>query len=353
LVEDITDLKKAEIAIKESESKCRLLFQFAPVAMIERDASNLKTYIDRLRTSGVSDLKAYLTENPQELFQCMSLIRTVDYNNAYLKLLEAESIEEIHKSFAKETPEEYLRFALDVVLMLADGMVWEEREEDLMTVKGNPRSVLGRSLIISGHEETFSRVVMTLTDITKLKRTQEALRKSEDRYRQQSLRDNLTGLYNRRYLYYSLTELIESSKTNHVSLSVIFMDLDNFKQVVDTYGHLNGSLAIKEVATTIRECLREPAYAVSYAGDEFVVVLPGTNSTQASQKASEIRSRISNTDYLTSQGIFAKLSASFGVATFPDHAGDLTSLLAASDNALFKAKGSGKNLVRKAKKSRR
>ena len=111
---------------------------------------------------------------------------------------------------------------------------------------------------------------------------------------------------------------------------------------------MNGSLAIQEVAATIRECLREPAYAVSYAGDEFIVVLPGVDNARANEKASEIRLRISNTDYLTSQGIKAKLSASFGIATFPEHASDLTGLLAASDKALFEAKRSRKDTVRKA-----
>jgi len=142
--------------------------------------------------------------------------------------------------------------------------------------------------------------------------------------------------------------LIENSKADDTRLSVLFIDLDNFKQVVDTYGHLNGSLAIKEVAATIRECLREPAYAVSYAGDEFVVVLPEMDNAQANQKAIEIRARISDTDYLSSQGIIARLSASFGIATFPDHAGDLSGLLASSDKALFEAKKNGKNTIRRA-----
>jgi diguanylate cyclase (GGDEF)-like protein len=283
----------------------------------------------------------------------MNLIKTVDYNKAYLKLLEAENIEEVYKSFAKGTPDEYLRFAKEIIMMVAKGTVWEEREENLTTVKGNKRSVLGKSLIISGHEDTLSRVIMTLTDITKLKEVQEALRASEQRYRQQSLRDNLTGLYNRRYLYSALSKLIETSKTDDMTLSVLFIDLDDFKQVVDTYGHLNGSLAIQEVATTIRECLKEPAYAVSYAGDEFVVVLPAEDNVQANEKASEIRLRISNTDYLNSQGIQAKLNASVGIATFPDHASDLTGLLASADKALFEAKGSGKDTVRKAEKTSR
>ena len=132
---------------------------------------------------------------------------------------------------------------------------------------------------------------------------------------------------------------------------MLFIDLDDFKQIVDTHGHLNGSLAIQEVATTIRECLKKPAYAVSYAGDEFVVVLPGVDNAGANRIASQIRLRISKTGYLSSQGIQAKLTASFGIATFPDHASDLTDLLASADKALFQAKGSGKDTVKKAKKT--
>lgn len=350
LVEDITELKKAEFAVKESENNCRALFQSAPVAMIERDASELKTYIDRIQTSGVADLKEYLRENPKEVFKCLSLIKTVDYNHAYLQLLEAENIEEVTQSSAKKPSKEYLRFAQDIIMMVAADTVWEEREENLVTVKGNRRTVLGKSIVISGHEAMLSRLIITLTDITKLKEAQEALQKSEQRYRQQSLRDNLTGLYNRRYLYHSLSEWIETGKINNTSLSVLFIDLDNFKQVVDTFGHLNGSLAIKEIAVTIRECLKEPAFAVAYAGDEFVVVLPGADNSQATEKASEIQLRISTSDYLTSQGIQAKISASFGVATVPDHASDLTGILAASDRALFAAKRIGKNTVMKAEK---
>jgi len=350
IVEDISDIKKTAIAIQESEKKCRLIFQSAPVAMVERDASKLKIHIDHLRASGVTDLSDFLMKNPKELLNCLSLIETTDYNNAYLKLLEAENINEVIASLGKGTPDEFMKFALDVVLTVAEGSVWEEREENLTTVKGNTRSVLGRSLIVSGHEDTMSRVIMTLTDITKLKETQEALRKSEQLYRQQSLRDTLTGLYNRRYLYSTLSELIKTCQKNDRNLSVLFIDLDNFKQIVDTHGHLNGSLTIKEVASTIRECLKEPAFAVSYAGDEFVIVLPDVDTDLACEIANEIRQHISDTDYLRSQGIRAKLSASFGIATIPDHAVDMTGLLASSDNALFKAKKLGKSMVRVAEK---
>lgn len=128
-------------------------------------------------------------------------------------------------------------------------------------------------------------------------------------------------------------------------VSLIFMDLDHFKKVVDTHGHLNGSRAIHEVGQTIDACLETPAYAVAYAGDEFVVVLPGLNQNQALQKASEIRSRMKDTIYLLKKDISVRLQASFGVATFPQHATDANSLIAVADQALFTIKEGGKDAI--------
>ncbi|MEJ2363869.1 MAG: sensor domain-containing diguanylate cyclase [Deltaproteobacteria bacterium] len=153
-----------------------------------------------------------------------------------------------------------------------------------------------------------------------------------------AIHDNLTGLFNTRYLYQSLTELIEAGKTANSSLSLIFMDLDHFKEVVDTHGHLNGSRAIQQVALTIQQSLEDPAYAVAYAGDEFVVVLPGFDRARARQKADEINSRIMSTVYLFDQEIEVRLQVSFGIATFPEDGSDLTSLLGRADRELFAMK---------------
>jgi diguanylate cyclase (GGDEF)-like protein len=235
--------------------------------------------------------------------------------------------------------------AQEVILMIARGDVSRERERVIFTLKGNPRNVLVKALIVSGHEDTLARIIISLVDISERKRAEEALRISEQKFREQALRDNLTGLYNRRYLYRSLSDLIEASKADRSPLSLVFMDLDNFKQVVDVYGHLNGSKAIQEVAATIRDSVREPAYAVAYAGDEFVVVLPGSNQSQAMAIASSIRSQMNDTVYLRELGLDVKLYASFGIGTFPDHASDVTGLLAAADQMLFAIKGRGKNAI--------
>jgi diguanylate cyclase (GGDEF)-like protein len=163
-----------------------------------------------------------------------------------------------------------------------------------------------------------------------------------------AIHDDLTGLYNTRYLYKMLGSLVRTAQEIRDPFSLIFMDIDHFKKVVDTYGHLKGSQAIQEVARTIRECLVEPAFGVAYGGDEFVAVLQGVDKVQALKKAEEIRSRIKQTVYLASHGHQVSLSASFGIATFPDDAGDVTGLLALADRAMFDVKEKGKDAIQSA-----
>lgn len=168
------------------------------------------------------------------------------------------------------------------------------------------------------------------------------------RYRQMQEmadRDNLTGLYNQRYMYLALERNIALCRNTGCPLSLIFMDMDDFKQVVDTLGHLNGSRALHEVAQRVKACLSEPAFGVAYGGDEFLIVLPDINRRQATETAHAIRRSVKNGPYLASFGHQVLLTASFGVATFPDDAEDLTDLLALADKAMFNAKHTGKDSV--------
>jgi diguanylate cyclase (GGDEF)-like protein/PAS domain S-box-containing protein len=184
-----------------------------------------------------------------------------------------------------------------------------------------------------------------LVDHTQRKHLEEALRRGRERFRGLSMHDNLTRLYNTRYLYKALDAFCRSCKASGKPLSLIFIDMDHFKRVVDTYGHLNGSMALREVARTFRSLLRKPCFGVAYGGDEFVLVLPGYDTPQAMAKVESIRRKMKNTTYLTDSGLSVRLSASFGIATYPRDAADVRGLLAKADRALFRVKQTAKGRI--------
>ncbi len=344
--EDITELNHAQQTIRESEKRFRMLFTSAPIPMMERDASELKVYIEKLRASGVTDFRKYVETNPSEANRCMAMIKTLNCNAAFLNLMEVSDVVGMRNGLGVARFENSETLALEILVILAEGGLTNENERGFTTLKGNKKIVLVKTLVLSDPEDTFSRVIVAMIDISQRKQAEEALRANEKKFREQAMHDGLTGLYNRRYLYASLEVLIASATSDNLPVSVIFIDIDHFKEVVDIHGHLNGSQVIRELAATIRGALETPAYAVAYAGDEFVAVLPGFRDTQAVQKALDIQHRIKQSAYLRDQGAEVRLQASFGIATFPDDAKDMRGLLGAADHALFAVKKNGRDSVR-------
>ena len=162
----------------------------------------------------------------------------------------------------------------------------------------------------------------------------------------QTLIDDLTRLYNVRYLYQTLEGEIRRARRYGSAVSVVFMDLDGFKLVNDAYGHRAGSATLTEVALVITRSVRDSDFVARYGGDEFVLMLPETSAKRALQMAERVRLRIAAHRFKGGVGADIYLTASFGVASFPEHATSAEKLIELADAAMYEAKQRDKNNVK-------
>jgi len=158
-----------------------------------------------------------------------------------------------------------------------------------------------------------------------------------------SVTDDLTQLYNSRYLSQVLHRETKRASRSSRPLSLLFIDLDGFKTVNDTHGHLFGSRALVEAASVIRASARETDVVARFGGDEFALVLPDTGSDGAVAVGERIRERIAAHRFLQSEGLSIALTVSVGVATQPDISVSADGLIQAADDAMYWVKDRGKN----------
>jgi len=176
------------------------------------------------------------------------------------------------------------------------------------------------------------------------------------RARELARRDDLTGLYNDRFLYRRMTEDIARAERDGTNVSLLFLDLDEFKYVNDTWGHLAGSRTLREVGQLIHTAIPPGAVAARYGGDEFVIILPGADAETAGTVAEALRKAIAASPFLTEAGEIGPgpaglhVTASVGVAAYHEHVGPFGSLdrrqnalLRLSDAAMYQSKADGKN----------
>lgn len=157
--------------------------------------------------------------------------------------------------------------------------------------------------------------------------------------------DDLTGLYNHRYLELSLDREIKRAQRYNSSFCLLFIDLDDFKPVNDQHGHLAGSQVLREVSVILKQTVRDVDLVFRYGGDEFVILLIESEAKAGYKTALRIRDRIQATKFEVQPGRFAQVTSSIGVAAFPEHGSEKERLLAKADECMYESKRNGKNRV--------
>ena len=153
-----------------------------------------------------------------------------------------------------------------------------------------------------------------------------------------TITDDVTGLFNARHLYVRLEDEVKERGT----FSLLFMDLDHFKSINDSHGHLIGSRLLAEVGNLIKRTLGPDNAAFRYGGDEFVALIPHRSKSAASQIATRLRHELRSARFLEGAGLSLTVSGSFGMATFPEDGDSVASILRSADTMMYDAKNTGR-----------
>jgi len=179
----------------------------------------------------------------------------------------------------------------------------------------------------------------------------ENLERSQMELKHLSIHDGLTGLYNRHEFDRLLREEIKGTRRYNLPLSLLMLDVDHFKEINDTYGHQAGDKILCTIANLISREVRLVDHVARYGGEEFAIILAETSAADAQATAERIRKTLSNHVITVSQGDKLNLTASIGIAAFPEDAGTEEELIFAADKALYAAKNAGRNQVKRFSKN--
>jgi len=326
-LEDITDRRLAEEALKESERHLKVVLEGSPIPTFVIDSDHQVLYWNKAleEMSAIHADKVIGTSQHWKAFYdqerpCMAdllidgLIDEVPhwYSGRYHKL---ELIEDAYD-------------AIDFFPALGAGGKW------LRFTAATLRDSKG---ILFG-------AIETLEDITDRKLAEEALKESELRYMELSITDALTKLFNSRHFYAQLKSEAERASRYKHPLSILILDIDDFKDYNDSYGHLEGDQVLSRLGKVIRRCLRTTDSGYRYGGEEFTLLLPETKGEAAIALAERIRREFESESFSPIPDAIIHKTVSVGVTEYIEGE-DITILLKRADEGMYTAKRQGKNRV--------
>jgi diguanylate cyclase (GGDEF)-like protein/PAS domain S-box-containing protein len=242
-----------------------------------------------------------------------------------------------------------------IAALQRDGLV-TDLEAGLKTATGEPFWAYLSVVTIRQQDEDMAFV--SFADITERRHAEQAMREAhgllqtqlgeirllQAKLAEMAIRDGLTGLFNRRYLDETLEREIARARREGYPLSLVMIDVDRFKEINDTYGHQAGDEVLRALASQLHAQVRAEDVPCRYGGEEFLILLPGMPLAAATERAEAWRAEFSG--HVVRFGNFElRNTASFGVASYPEHGKNPDELTRCADQALYRAKGEGRNRV--------
>jgi diguanylate cyclase (GGDEF)-like protein/PAS domain S-box-containing protein len=332
LTGEIAARRQSEAALRDSEERYRRLAEHSKDVIWTLDLASLRfTYVSPAveRTRGFT---------PEEVMAQPMEATMTPASAALVKAMLADHLARLAAGDSSA-----LSGMAEIEQPCKDGrtVVSEVVASFLLDDAGQPATLLGVARDIS--ERRLGETQLRLAN-EQLRSQLEEIQRLQEALQEQAIRDSLTGCFNRRYLDVTLERELARSRREGSPLSLLILDLDHFKQINDNYGHQVGDEALKELARVLQASIRQEDVLCRYGGEEFVILMPRMPLATAEQRAEQWRRMIGEIR-LRVEATELSFTASFGVATYPEHGESMDELTQAADLALYIAKHEGRNRV--------
>ena len=288
--------------IQRSEQYARDLFEHSPVSLWVEDFSAVKNLLDGVRAQGIGDFKTFLKVHPDFVARCMQEIRVIDVNQQTLRMFGASSKEMLLNSIGRVFRGEMHESFGEQLQDLWEGKTFQQREVVNYALSGDAVNIHMQFSVLDSHRHDWGLVLLSLVDIT-------ARKKAEAYLEYLGKHDVLTQLRNRAFYAEELNRL---TRKGPWPLSVIAIDLNGLKVVNDEQGHAAGDSMLRRVGEVLAKAVDAPACAARIGGDEFTVLLPGTDERGALALQDRINSMLDlNNQFYPGQ----HLSLAMGIAS--------------------------------------
>ncbi|WP_119156247.1 sensor domain-containing diguanylate cyclase [Caldimonas tepidiphila] len=266
-LEDVTDRSRAVRALRASEQYARGLFEHSPVSLWVEDFSSIRALLEEVRTQGIDDFRVFLDVHPEFVTRCMEEIRVIDINRQTLAMFRAPDKATLLARLPEVFRDDMRAHFAEQLLELWQGRLFQQREVVNYALDGERLHVYLQFSVLPGHEARWDQVLVSLTDIT-------ARKKAEAYLEYLGKHDVLTGLRNRAFFTEELSRL---ERKGPWPVTVVAVDLNGLKAVNDQAGHAAGDALLRRLGEILQKTVDRPASASRIGGDEFTLLLPGTD----------------------------------------------------------------------------